>query len=238
MPNDRFFHDGPLEGRVIFRDQELQHLRVSRLQLGENFEVIDGRGGLAQATLTRLDRREAEAELSPCTQSEPPAERLILIQALPRLNRLDTIAEKCTELGMTDFWLFPGERSEKKELTKQQQTRVEHLCIAATKQCGRLFLPRVNILPPISKWKDLPEGSYFGDVRPSAPLLARRMEATESLAFIVGPESGLSERELERIEQLGAAGVSLHENILRTDTAPILALGLLAHLRKDRIYTR
>lgn len=117
MPAERYFLDAPfVRGQeILMEDEEMHHLiRVMRTEIGEEVELINGRGELAQAKLTSVGKRSANLLVQEViSESEPP--RLILAQALPRLNRLETIIEKGTELNVTEFWLFPGQFSEKKK---------------------------------------------------------------------------------------------------------------------------
>ncbi len=88
-----------------------------RIQEGEIIELVNGRNELAQAKLIEIEKKRARAEIVSVVKTEP-SRPIILCQALPRPNRLDTIIEKGTELGMTELRLFPGERSEKKNLSE------------------------------------------------------------------------------------------------------------------------
>lgn len=234
MPHDRFFYVHPFSTgqRIALDDEEAHHLiRVMRAKPGDLLEIVNGNGQLASAKVEAVDRRKAILVLEAVTQSPAPKERLILAQAIPRPNRLDTIVEKCTELGMTDLWLFPGERSERRELSNQQLSRAHAQAIAALKQCGRLFLPHIEVKPPLKQWTQLPFPCYFGDVSPQAFSLQAAWQASKpkQVICVIGPEAGLSPREEEILRELQGTGVRLHPNILRTDTAAIVALSLLSH---------
>ncbi len=218
MPVNRLYAPSlPLTGN------ELHHLRVLRATPGDTFELIDGRGTLSSARLTALSKKEAHFEItSTTTAPEPPP--LTLIQALPRPERLSTILEKGTELGVTTFLLFPGERSKPKTTSLKRPTNIT---IAAIKQCGRLHLPTITLMPPLLEWTDLPLPAIYGDRE--GPLLI-----SPTSTVIIGPESGLTPQELHHLQHLGATPASLHANILRTDTAAITALVLAQATRPNQ----
>jgi 16S rRNA (uracil1498-N3)-methyltransferase len=157
-----------------------------------------------------------------------------LAQAFPKPNRLDTIIEKGTELGVDEFWLFPGVLSYKKELFPQQMERTLAITIAAIKQSGRLFLPKIRLFPPIERWEKFTSLSFFGDLSEHAiPFHQAAMKIHKDrypLIFITGPESGFSTNEVATLHQLGSIGVTLHRYILRTDTATIAGLSILNYL--------
>lgn len=235
MPIDRFYLDDPLEDKsqVILGDQELHHLaHVTRAKKGDSIELINGRGVLAEAEIIDLKKREAVLSILSREYIPPSNFQVIIAQAIPRANRLDTIVEKGTELGMDALWLFPGMLSEKKDLKDAQLNRVEKILIAATKQSGRLYLPEVKMIPPISEWKQDKLPLFFGDLAEEAPPFLKYWQKSppqDGLIFCIGPESGLHDKEMESLRALQGIGVKLHQNILRTDTAPLSALSLIAH---------
>ncbi|MGE3954159.1 MAG: 16S rRNA (uracil(1498)-N(3))-methyltransferase [Parachlamydiales bacterium] len=227
MPHDRFYVQGPLRPhtRVELGGEEAHHLRVMRKRQGDTVELINGQGALAKASVGEKNSLSIEEVVV----MEEPKPRLILAQALPKPNRLDLILEKGTELGAATFLLFPGERSEKKELSPSQLERAHRIIVAATKQCGRLYLPEVVVMPPLKEWSPFPRSALFGDIREGAPKLKDALPEGDEITFFVGPEGGFSDRELGLLEKQ-AQGVKLHPLILRTDTAPLVALALLTHL--------
>jgi 16S rRNA (uracil1498-N3)-methyltransferase len=230
MPNDRFYTPEALtEGvNVSLPEDESHHLiRVMRVQLHEEVEVINGQGKLAHARVTEIQKKHVVLEILTVHTTPPPAQEVIIAQAIPRLNRLDTIVEKGTELGMTQLWLFPGQRSEKKELSAQQQQRVHMQMVAATKQCGRMYLPSLQLKPALNRWDGVSHPAFFGDISPEAPLF--QISDKTSLIFFIGPEAGFAREEENTLRQLNAKGVKLHPNILRTDTAPLVVLSLVSY---------
>lgn len=223
MPQNRFFVTPPFTlGSQIDLREEARHIKAMRIRLGETIELVNGRHQLAKARL--IDSHLAQIL---AVEEHLPPLPVILCQAIPRLNHLDFIVEKGTELGMTELWLFPGMRSEKKELSKTQLIRLKHLTIAAMKQCGRVDLPTITINPPLLQWEGLPHPAYFGDLSPDAPSLLAVLRDKEGVCFINGPESGFSEKEENALKQLGARGTRLHPWILRTETAALVALSLI-----------
>lgn len=227
MPQDRFYAGVPFsEGSTIeLQDEEFHHLtRVMRVKEGETIELVNGQGELAAAVFVEQKKKSAVLEIQTVTAGKP-TQPLILAQAIPRLNRLDIIVEKGTELGMTELWLFPGALSERKEFSATQMERLQTIAISAMKQCGRLFLPLIRYFPSMQKCPLQGHALFFGDLSPQAPSLINMPKPKSSVIFI-GPEKGLAEEEIEWLIQNHALGVKLHDNILRTDTAAIVSLAL------------
>ncbi len=231
MPHNRYYLDIPFQENktVTLADEEFHHLsRVLRVRVGDAVELVNGHGQLAHADLVELTKKEAKLGIKAVEESKPKPP-LILAQALTRMNHLEWIIEKGTELGATSFWLFPGILSEKDELSKTQSARLEHLTISAMKQCGRLDLPSIEVKPPLLKWTPVegtllfgnPRAPYLWEIGLSQPVLAPTI-------LLIGPESGFEEREIDFMETtLQAKGVRLHSNILRAETASLTALSLI-----------
>lgn len=235
MPAERYFISSSLHQNdsVILKENEFHHLvHVMRGRKGDQIELVNGQGTLAEAVVQEIGKDQAKLLVQHSNTVAPRPHRVILAQAMPKLNRLDFILEKGTELGVDEFWLFPGDRSVKKEVNSHQLDRMQTLVISAMKQCGRLFIPSIVLKPELAKWPSIEGNAFFGDVSPEAPLFTTRWQnlpLQSPILFFIGPESGFSDKETDILRQKGAHGVKLHTNILRTDTAPLMALSLIEH---------
>lgn len=234
MPAERYFIDSlrPDSAHFSLEGTEFHHaIRVMRTRVGDVVEAVNGQGILARARLEVIEKERAQFAIEELFSEPVPQQRLILVQALPKSHRLEFIVEKGTELGMTELWLFPGDLSEKKELSPNQEARLQAQLIAAMKQCGRLYVPALHIKPALKKWKEFPSGAYFGDVTPTASTFTAALKqggVPNPVFFFVGPESGFSEQEILHLKNSGVQGVHLHKNVLRTDTAGMVALTIVS----------
>lgn len=238
MPAERYFTPDPLEtGQVLFlEEKEFHHLsHVMRSREGDVVEIINGLGELAEGRIETLKKRHAAIAILEVKKFPPPKNEIILAQAIPRPQKMDIIIEKGTELGVTHFYLFPGILSERKEVSENLQQKLKVRAIAALKQCGRTWLPEIALKPPLDKWNPPEFPSFFGDIRKGAPLFHTAWESHHCTAFFVGPESGFDAREVALLESWGSKGVQLNPNILRTETAAIIAVGLIAHWQSIKI---
>jgi 16S rRNA (uracil1498-N3)-methyltransferase len=234
MPAHRFFLDNPLvHPTTTLTGEELHHLKnVMRARLGDRVEIVNGKGTLAHARLVELKKESALFEIIQKIDQPPPQHNLILAQALTRPALLDWIVEKGTELGATCFWLFPGDQSEKKELSSHQIERLHALILSALKQCGRLYLPTLEIKPPLSEWLPVSGTLLYGSLAPTAKKIQPSYSPPVTVA--IGPEKGFSEKELSILEaKLHGTGVTLHTNTLRAETAALCALSILSNVLYD-----
>lgn len=236
MPAERYYLPSHLNARstINLEEEEAHHLiRVMRTREGDHVELVNGRGVLANALVAKIGKHHAELTVLEIVREDPAPTPVIIAQALPKLNRIDVIVEKGTELGMTELWFYPGDLSEKKDVSPTQEKRFNNLAISAMKQCGCLWVPKIHYHPPLEDWSSLPCTGLYGDVAPAAPTLKTlwpSLPTHEGVIFFVGPEKGFSEKEVAHLKRLGVIGASLHKNILRTDTAPLCALSQIAGL--------
>jgi len=234
MPQNRYFLDAIFhqDSHVLLEGEEAHHLsRVMRKEKGDPIELVNGKGQLATASIEAIEKNRVHIIIRTLFEPKPPKRRVIICQALPRFNRLETIVEKGTELGMYALWLYPGALSEKKDLSNSQLCRLKAIAIASMKQSGRLDLPLISLHPSLEKWSKLDFPAFFGDLEPEAPSLLSALKGniSDDLLFFVGPESGFTPKEKEQLKNIHAFGVRLHINTLRTDTAPLAALSIISN---------
>lgn len=220
MPAERFFVDAPLQDRVIISGLEFHHLaHVMRLKVGEQVELVNGKGDLASGTVLSLSKKEAIVEVLSLTHQDLPPPRFLLAIPIMRPSKLELVIEKCTELGADAFWIYPASHSDKETLSPHQQERLKSIAISAMKQCGRLDLPPIEILDTFAALFQTGYTYLFGD--PKAKESAHPTET--KTVFITGPEKGFSQKEYALLAKHGR-GVLLHKNVLRAETAPIAAI--------------
>jgi len=232
MPKERFFLESPLKEKelICIRDDEFHHLNVMRPKVKQQIEIVNGNGELGIASLETLEKKQATLFVEKVITEPLESFKVILAQSLCRPNRLDFILEKATELGVTDIWLFPGVHSEAKDLNDHKLARMRAITISAMKQCGRLYLPKITSKPSLEHFEQSPYPSFFGDVDEKAPSFLecwKNESQDEGVLFFIGTESGFSDAETKKLLSLGAKGVKINKNILRTDTAAITALSLI-----------
>ena len=220
--SDRFFLDAPFfqDDHQFLEGPEFHHLtHVMRISVGDTVELVNGKNQLATARVESMTKKVAELLLLSVTE-EPQKPPLILGAALFRFSRLEWLIEKAVELNATEIRLFPATRSEKKSVTKTQLERFEQIVLSAMKQCKRLDLPQISFYPSL---QELPlEGSaLFGDLREGAEPMPK---TASPLMLLIGPEGGFTPQEILFLESKGAKGISLHKNVLRAETAGVVAL--------------
>lgn len=235
---ERYYLPVPLHAGsiVVLGEREFHHLaHVCRNQEGDEVTLINGLGDTARGTIQELQKHSALILIEHVEHHPPPRAQIVLAQAIPQPSKLDWILEKGTELGVTEFLLFPGSKGKREHLSASQQTRAHAILVAAIKQCGRTTLPIISYFSALPLERIQGTTAYFGDLRTNAPPLHSRLNNDSTVLFFNGSESGWSAQEVQQLETHGALGISLHSNTLRTETAAITAVSLISHLLSARL---
>jgi 16S rRNA (uracil1498-N3)-methyltransferase len=211
------------------------HVHVVRLAPGDTVTLFNGDGGEYTAVLQTVEKRRASAEIKAHTARDAELPYAVtLAQALPEASKMDWIIEKAVELGAAAIQplaarrcvvRLSGERAEKK------LAHWEGVIVAASEQSGR---NRLAQLAPVDEFKDWIAQQ---DLHRRVILTPRATESLadwarhqppQALTIMVGPEGGFSEEEENLALAHGALALSMGPRILRTETAALAALSMLA----------
>lgn len=221
-----------------------RHVQVLRLQPGDTITLFNGshqgHGGEFEATVTRMGRSDVEVNVGVYNAIERDAARRVhLVVGMPANDRMDWLVEKATELGVASIQPLMTERSVLRlsgERADKKQAHWQSVAIAACEQCGLNRVPVVHHVLTLSQWvkTQMPSVSarFLLSLREGSQALQTAMATSavdaESVTFLSGPEGGLSEAEELLALQHGFAPVSLGSRVLRSETAALTALTLIA----------
>jgi len=232
--------------RTIDLTKEQQHYlnRVLRLQAGDRFIAMDGRGHWWSAVLeVRETGLFASIAEEIAVNRELPVE-VTLMAALPKGNGFDEVVRQAAELGVASIVPVTSDRTLLKP-SSQKVDRWKRIAAEAAEQSERQIVP--TILEPVSfdiavkdcgqKYRFIcvarGENRHLWDclvsLEPPGPPLIRGEQDGEELSIVIatGPEGGWTDGEVERAIELSFEAVSLGSRILRAVTAPIVALSLV-----------
>jgi 16S rRNA (uracil1498-N3)-methyltransferase len=214
-----------------------RHAQVRRVQPGDWLLLFDGQGGDWPAEVLRVGRNAVDVRLGqplPVNRELPLAVTLAL--GMPANERMDTLVEKATELGVARIQPLLCERSVLRLAGERAQRKCAHwqaIAQAACEQSGRARVPQVAAVMTLPDWlAGLPAPTQQASrlllsLDPAArPLRAGPLAAGE-VAVLSGPEGGLTAAEEAAARQAGFVPTALGPRVLRADTAPLAVLAWL-----------
>jgi 16S rRNA (uracil1498-N3)-methyltransferase len=199
--------------------------------------LFNGEGGQVRARLAEIGKRRASAEVLAleAIDVELPF-RLTLAQGLPEGSKMDWIVEKAVELGAAGIIPLAAQRSVVRLSGDRADKRLAHwqgVVVSASEQCGRNRLADVAPVQDVNRWLAEP-GAGTGTRILRSPRadasLAQWVRATpaQDVTLLVGPEGGFTDQEEDAALAAGALALSMGPRVLRTETAGLAALAILA----------
>ncbi len=219
--------------RAELDEGESRHLaRVLRLHAGAEVRLVDGMGREGTFRVADIGKKCVRLERLAETVHKKPSHRVTLAAGWGKEARRGWILEKSTELGADGLWFWQAERSQF-PVPAEASASWKASLIAGAKQCGSVWLPGLRTLPGGAR--ELAQAGKDFDrchvlvvnTMPDAGMLdASRLALPGSTLCAIGPEGGMTEKELEILLAAGFEPLSLGSGTLRWETAAMLALGL------------
>lgn len=223
-------------GKIVIRGGELHHARdVMRHAAGDAIVIFDGTGKEYHGVIQESGKEQMTVTIKKTVEKKSGGCRLILIQALPKSDRMDLIVEKATELGVERVIPVTTERTVVRLNTKKENLKVERwrkIALIAAKQCGRTTIPEVL---PITGFEESLKALNDSEIKiipclyENTKTLKEVLRETKgrSAAVFIGPEGDFTEKEIDDAKAAGVIPVCLGPEVLRSETAAICALSIL-----------
>lgn len=208
---------------------------VLRAQVGDEVLLFNGQDGEWRARLDSLSKSGAQATCMAQTRPQIPEPGPWLAFAPLKKDRMDMVVEKAVEMGVERLIPVITRRTENRRLKTErliQQIR------DAAEQCERLSIPDLSepvALDRLGEHWPTDRRLLVCAERKHVPDLAAALEgAKEPVGFLVGPEGGFEDSELDAVLKLPVSQpVRLGPRILRAETAAIAALSVMQALTGD-----
>lgn len=228
----RFFSDAIADNTATITGDDAHHIcRVLRMKAGDPLSLCDGAGYEYDATILSVSQDSVVCALGRRQESDAESSILVtLFQCLPKAGKMETIIQKCTELGV--FAITPVLSARCVSIPnsdfEKKRARYNRVALEAAKQSHRAMVPEVTPLLNLRQIDprafDLFLLAYEEESERSLKQALRAANAPGKIALLIGPEGGLEEDEVHRLCSLGAISVSLGKRILRTETAGMAML--------------
>ncbi len=241
-PKIRLYIDDNIETEQIITLNEKQShylVKVMRLNISDLVLLFNGRDGEWVSEIKSFEKKAVVLKLVKCIRIQEEQTNLWLAFAPIKRGRIDLIAEKATELGVSR--LIPVITAHT-QTTKVNTARLRANANEAAEQCNRLTVP--EIIEPISlknflsSWplgRILLVADETGGGAPILDIIGRsgRKENT-AYTLLVGPEGGFSSEELDELSKLPfVTKIDLGPRVLRAETAVVAAISVIQAVSGD-----
>ena len=230
-------------GMLKIEGDEVKHIRkVLRLKTGDGIVVFDGLGKELEGTIVEERLSSVVIRIQNIFSSERDSPLgVTLAQSLLKGEKMDYLIQKATELGVKEIIPFFSSRSvpflEKSRRLKRHH-RWEKIAVEASKQCGRGVVPKIESLQDYS---DMLQMASTEDLRLilweregiKLKEVLERSKEKRKIFFIIGPEGGFNQLEVDEAKKAGFTPVTLGRRILRAETASLCFLSILQYERGD-----
>ena len=227
---------------------DLHHmLKVLRLQPGDEVDISDGAAWEYRARIDWIDSEQAQLTiLDKQSFAAEPVTEVTLYQGIPKQGKMETIVQKCVELGVHRIVPVFMDRTVVVDKGKfgRKIERWQKVSAEAVKQCKRGIIPQVEDAMRMSEVPaqlgayDLvlipyenEEGTTIKDVlrQAAGDNAGLKKAAPRRVAVLIGPEGGFSEAEVRAVLEAGGHSVSLGKTTLRTETAGMAAIAMIMY---------
>ncbi len=200
--------------------------KVMRIKEGQNFSLFN-QSGEFEAKVENIIRGIVEFSVEKKLRSADNPTEIWLAFTPIKLNYLNLMIQKATELGVTRFIPLLSDRT---VVRKINEKRVKKIIVEASEQSNRLNLP---ILDKLKKIEDfLKENTdttiFFGDLNSDNKKID--IQSDEPICILIGPEGDFSIKEREIISKMkNIIPLNINKNILRSETAAISIISIISY---------
>ncbi|MEG0617093.1 MAG: RsmE family RNA methyltransferase [Oscillospiraceae bacterium] len=234
MPH-RYFTDEITNGKAYLRSADAHHLAdVMRCKVGEAVIICDGKGRDYECKISNIAQDLVAMDI--ITDYPNVSEATVAVTVYvgyPKLDKLEWIIEKCTELGavrIVPFFSRYCVAKPKKEDAKNE--RYQRIAKEAAKQSGRGIIPIISMPMTFNEMLTdcVKNDIAFFCYEAGGQDLHSRLDGVRTVSVITGSEGGFTNEESLAAAKAGCVVVGLGKRILRCETAPIAALAAVMAL--------
>lgn len=238
MKELRFFYVPQPEAGVLPSEEAQHAVRVLRLAMGDELNLMDGVGNFYRAVITAADNHHCRYRIEECLPQQPEWTGTIHLAVAPtkHMERMEWLVEKAMEVGFDRLSLLDCRFSERRVV---KTDRLEKIVVAAMKQSHKAWKPKMDEMEPFSRFikrSDLPAQRFIahcyeesnitdaGAESVAKPFLPDVLQSGQPALVLVGPEGDFSIEEVREAIAAGFQPVSLGTSRLRTETAALVAV--------------
>jgi 16S rRNA (uracil1498-N3)-methyltransferase len=237
----RFYVPQPKIERGMLRVEgdEVRHIRKAlRLKAGDEVVVFDGAAREYEGTIVKEGSSSVVIMVQNVvsSKSESPL-GIALSQSLLKGEKMDYLIQKATELGVNRIIPFFSSRTiplleESRRLKRHD--RWKRIAVEASKQCGRGVVPKID---PLQDFFEMVQTATQDSLRlilwekegVRLKEILKGLKEKKKIFFVIGPEGGFTQEEVEHARKEGFIPVNLGRRILRSETSSLCLLSILQY---------
>ncbi len=227
-----FYSNNINNDKIVLNENDSRHaIKVLRLKITEKIIVLDGMGSKYIGEIEDPHSKKTQINVIEKILFHKEIPLIVALCPTKSNDRNEWFIEKAVEIGMTDFYPIICQNSERKKLNIE---RLNKIAIAALKQSGRTWLPKIHEVCRYDKFLNgnLPDIRLIAHCRNTekAPI-QKKTDTKKSQLILIGPEGDFTKEEIDLAIKKGFLPIELGKNRLRTETAGIVALTLLKQFK-------
>lgn len=219
-------------GKILIKDRsDCNHVQnVYRLNIGDELRVIDGEYeyftkiaeiSKKEITVKILEKKEDSYSLSI---------NIDIAMGILKNDKMNLAIQKLTEIGINEIIPLQTERVVVK--INEKKDKWDTIVRETLKQCRGVKFTKIS---PVKKLKEIDYEKYdkvifaYENSDEAKSVVNLINENCKKILYVIGPEGGITESEVEFLKEVGAVEVSLGKRILRAETAAIVLGGVIAN---------
>ncbi len=201
--------------------------------VGAPLVLFDGNGQEAGVRLADVGRKQTTVTIEavwPGSGESPLA--VHLGQAISKGDRMDYAIQKAVELGVAAITPLYTERGDVRLKGDREEKKLAHwqaVAASACEQSGRAVVPPIYLPKALDEWLAERQEPLRLMLHLATGNVFSQQPCPSSVALLIGPEGGLSDADINAATVAGFTPLTLGPRVLRTETAPVVALTLLQH---------
>ncbi len=199
--------------------------KVMRIKEGESFSLFNDSGEW-EAKINEIKKGIVNFIIVKKLKNSENNSEIWLAFTPIKLNYLNFMIQKATELGVTKFIPILSERTMVRDLNSE---RLNKVIIEASEQSNRIKLPKLEKLVKFKDFIKLYKDTniVFGDLNSSNDQI--KINKDSPVCILIGPEGDFSENERKEILVLkNVKSLKINKNILRAETAAISIISIIS----------
>ena len=228
MSNIRLFYSESLSINLeasLDKSQSHYLSKVMRINIGQSFSLFN-QSGEWEAKIKEINKGIVEFSVIKKLRSANNERDIWLAFAPIKLNYLNLMIQKATELGVTKFIPILTERTIVRKLNDK---RLNKIIIEASEQSNRLKVPKLEKILKLNEFLKLNQNTniIFGDLNTDNSKF--NFKSSDQICILIGPEGDFTVKERENILKLKKLiPLKINQNILRSETAAISMISIIS----------